>query len=104
MRDILIRAQNRILSLTGEDALLRGVTAGKVNVQDGVEVYEKNGDGESLFLRSVATMQKALAPKRGDILVLLNPDATPRKAYRIEGLHSDNGFSVRHVVLPVVLP
>lgn len=99
-RDPFARAMKSVLSLLGKDALLRGAPAGKVNVEHGVEVYEKNAEGESLFSRSVATFEKQYAPKRGDSLALLDGDGNVIETYRVEGLFADNGFNVRFVVLP----
>jgi hypothetical protein len=102
MRDPFARATQSVLSLLGRDALLRGAPAGKVNVEHGVEVYEKNEDGESLFSRSVASFDKTrVVPKRGDTLELLDGEGNVVEKYRVEGLFSDNGFMVRHVVLKV---
>lgn len=101
MRDPFARAIKSVLSILGRDALLRGAPAGNVNVEHGVEVYEKNHDGESLFSRSVATIEKQYAPKRGDALVLLNDDGSVFETYRVEGLFADTGYTMRHVVTKV---
>lgn len=101
MRDPFARATKSILSVIGKDALLRGAPASKVNIEHGVEVYEKHNDGESLFLRSVATFEKSAAPKRGDELVILDEDGNPAARWRVEGLFADNGYNVRYVVLPL---
>lgn len=101
MRDPFARVTKSVLSLLGRDAFLRGMPAGKVNVEHGVEVYEKNDDGESLFSRSVATIDKVYAPKRGDSLQLQDADGNVVESYRVEGLYADNGYTVRHVVTKV---
>jgi hypothetical protein len=98
MRDPFARAMKSVLSLLGRDALLRGAPAGKVNVEHGVEVYERNTDGEALFARSVATVLKEFAPRRGDILQILDDAGNVVETYRIEGLFADTGVTVRHVV------
>lgn len=101
MRDPFARATQSILALMGKDALLRGAPAGKVNIEHGVEVYEKHNTGESLFSRSVATFDKVYAPKRGDTLEILDDAGGVTARYRVEGLFNDNGYTLRHVVLPI---
>lgn len=101
MRDPFARAMKSVLSAIGKDALLRSTPAGKVNVEHGVDVYEKNSDGESLFQRSVATIEKQYAPKRGDTLEILDESAVVIETYRVEGVFMDNGHTVRHIVLPL---
>jgi hypothetical protein len=103
MRDPFARAMKSVLSTLGQDALLRGMPAGKVNIEHGVEVFEKNGDGEAMFARSVATIDKIYAPRRGDTLQILDTDGNETARYRVEGLFADNGFTVRHIVLPVAV-
>lgn len=101
MRDPFARATKSALSVLGRGALLRGAPAGNVNIEHGVEVYEKNSDGESLFSRSVATIDKVYAPKRGDRLDMLNDGGYVVASYRIEGVFADNDYVVRHVVTKV---
>lgn len=101
MRDPFARATQSILGLLGKDALLRGAPAGKVNLEHGVEVYEKHNEGESVFTRTVATIDKSFMPKRGDPLTILDELGAVVANYRIEGVYADNGYTVRHVVLPL---
>lgn len=88
-----------ILAALGEDALLRGVPAGRVNIEHGVQVY---GDNGAMFERSIATIDKQFAPKKGDALVL-NPTGTPTY-WTLDGLFGDNNYSARYVVLPGTAP
>lgn len=108
MRDPFAQAAKSVLALLGKDALLRGLQAGKVNVEHGVEVYERSHEGESMFTRSISSILKQYEPKRGDELVLLDSvdgsySGTPTARYRIDGVFADNGFVVRHVVTPMAL-
>lgn len=104
MRDPFARAMTSVRSLLGRDALLRGApTIEKVNIEHGVEVYEKHNDGESLFTRSIATLAKSNVPKRGDELVMLDDQGNPTDRWRVEGQFADNGYNVRWVVLPLTL-
>lgn len=100
MRDPFARAMKSVLSTLGKDAFLRGMPAGKVNLEHGVEVYEKNSDGEAIFSRTIATFDKEYQPRRGDVLQMLDTDGNVTATYRVEGLFADNGFTVRHIVMP----
>lgn len=102
LRDPFARATKGILRRLGKDALLRGAPAGRVNIEHGVEVYERNDMGESVFQRAVATIESQYAPKQGDVLELFEDDGTPiLPKYRIERLYQDGGAFVRRVVLPL---
>lgn len=98
MREVFAQMTGSILAALGEDALLRGVSAGKVNLEHGVQVYGENG---AVFERSIATIDKQFDPKKGDELVLLDaPGGGPTGYWTLDGLFADNSFSVRFVVLP----
>lgn len=101
MRDPFARAAKTVLASIGKDGLLRGAPAGKVHVEQGVEVYERNHEGEAVFSRSIATFEKQYAPKRGDALDLLDDQGTVVASYKLDRVFEDNGFCVRHIVLPV---
>lgn len=101
MRDPFARATKSILGRIGKDALLRGEPAGKVNVEHGVEVYERHGDGEAIFTRSIATIESTYLPKQGDTLELFDDQGAPIGTYTLGRLHQDNGYSRRYVALPV---
>ena len=100
MRDPFARATKSILGKLGKDAFLRGAPAGKVNIEHGVEVYERNGDGEAVFARSVATIGKEFAPKQGDTLVMLNESGVPTvPTYELGRLHADSGYTARYILI-----
>jgi hypothetical protein len=106
MRDPFARAAKSILGRLGKDALLRGAQAGKVHIEHGVEVYERHQDGESVFQRSIATIDKQFAPKHGDELVILassdgSYSGAPEVTYRVQNQYQDNGYTVRRIVLPL---
>lgn len=99
-RDVFARATTSVLRRLGKDARLRGAPAGKVHVEHDVELYERASDGEALVRRSVATIEKQYAPKRGDVLELLDTEGAVIATYSVQGLHSDNGYAERRVVMP----
>lgn len=110
MRDPFKRATESILNRLGQDALLRGAPAGRVNIEHGVEVYGDpvgsntiySENASTVFPASVATIQKQFAPRRGDALALFEDDGTPiLPTYTVGKLVQDNGHTVRYVVLPV---
>src|SRR5437763_16931489 len=101
MRDPFARAAKSVLSLLGQGAFLNGTPAGNVNVEHGVEVYEKNAEGESMFSRSVATIEKMRGPRRGDTLELVDADGNVTATYRVETMIGDTGYTVRHIVTKI---
>lgn len=101
MRDVFALASRSVLRLLGKDALLRGVSAGKVNIEHGVEVYEQTGDHQAVFARSIATISKQYEPKQGDQLVMLDDQGAPAATYKLGRLFADNGHNVRYVVIEV---
>lgn len=95
-----VRATKRVLSRVGEDALLRGVPCGKVNIEHGVQFDGYDGDraasrGDVTLQRDVATILNEFSPRIGDVLE--HPDGS----YRLDGLLEDNGTSRRYVVVAI---
>ena len=82
-----------ILAILGEDALLRGNTPCRVNIEHGIQVTDP--DGMTVLERSVATIDAALKPKVGDALT--HPDGR----YRLDVETGNNGHSKRFILLPV---
>lgn len=89
MHSAFKRAAKGILAALGEDALLRGAPAGKVNIENGVQVV---GDGDAIAERDVATIESIYSPRIGDTLV--HPDGT----FKLDQLYQDNGATRRYVV------
>lgn len=100
-RDPFARATQSVLRHTGKDALLRGEPAGKVDIEHGVEVYERHGDGEATFSRTVATIDTAYSPKSGDELVILDAASNPVQTYKLGRLVREDGYTKAHVAIPV---
>lgn len=70
---------------------MRGNVPCRVNIEHGVQVqgYEE----DATFERSVATILKSLAPKKGDTLT--HPDGS----FVLDGMVTDNGYTVRYTVV-----
>lgn len=75
----------------GQDAFLRGVPAGKVNVEHGVALQDP--DTGHITQRDVATILLQYAPRRGDVLVHSG------STYMLDRLLEDNGVTRRFVVV-----
>lgn len=93
---IFARASQRVLDKLGEDALLRGEPAGKVNVEHNVELNAGMlGTAEDNYVLrySVATISGTYAPKVGDLLD--HPDGSFKLDRRID----DNGYLQRFIVV-----
>lgn len=91
MLAVFQRMTQGILSVLGEDSLLRGAVPCRVNIENGVQVV---GNDESLVVeKDVATFDIALDPKVGDTLV------HPNGSYKLDALFSDNGYSRRFILI-----
>jgi hypothetical protein len=97
MRDPFAPAAKSVLAALGKDALLRGVSAGKVNVEYGVDTY---GDDGAVVSRDIATILSTYAPKRGDLLELVGASGVVEKSFKLGELVKDTGYSKRYIVLP----
>ena len=84
---------NTVLAVLGENALLRGTLACRVNIEHGVQVTGE--DGMTVLERSIATIPSSVNPKVGD--ALMHPEGT----YRLEVQTANNGHSKRFILLPV---
>ncbi|AXY83373.1 hypothetical protein [Acidovorax phage ACPWH] len=100
------RMTRSVLSLLGEDALLRGVSCGKVNIEHGVQITGLEGEraaarGDLVVESDVATIDKQYAPKSGDLLEFTADGGGPLAGtrWRLETMLSDNGFSRRYQVI-----
>lgn len=94
-----VRATKRVLGRLGEDSLLRGEPAGKVNIEHGVQFEGYDGEratarGDVVGQLDVATILNIYNPKIGDLLQ--HPDGN----YRLDLLIEDNGQSRRYIVMP----
>jgi len=93
------RLSDRILSRLGEDAILRGDTATRVNIQQKIEVAGEFG--EMVLDKTVATIPKNLDPSEGDTLsVGKTVDGTwvEESAYVLDAYIDTNGYTVRYAL------
>lgn len=87
------RMTSAVLAILGEDALLRGTVACRVNIEHGVQVTGE--DGMTVLERSIATIASSSDPKVGDALM------HPEGSYRLDVQTGNNGHSKRFILLPV---
>lgn len=71
MLTLFQRATQSALSLLGEDSLLRGTVACKVNIEHGVQLTGIDS-GDMVVSKDIATLSAELNPKKGDTLT--HPD------------------------------
>lgn len=111
MQALLQRAGQSILNLLGEDALFRGDTQTKINVEWSVEFtgYDDTAKykGDLTVTYDIATISKLLSPKLGDSFVFTDKtgvllDGAP--TYRLEKRVEDNGVNPRFVILKLETP
>ena len=96
MLDIFSDMAEGILDQLGEDAFLAGATTPiKINIEHGVQLEEAQYRGDMVANRDVATILSKHSPAAGQRFVF----AGTGKAYRIEFLVEDNGYSKRFVVM-----
>lgn len=82
------RAMKAGLAKVGEPSLLRGVPAGKVSIQHGVQIVIGNRSTEDdnfVGVFTVASIDSIYAPATGDLLE--HPDGN----FYLDRLHHDNG-------------
>ncbi|QRQ86253.1 hypothetical protein [Cupriavidus oxalaticus] len=88
----------RILARLGEDAVLRGSTPCRVNIERNVEVSGADG---LVYSRTVATLQKSFVARKGDTLALVDADGQPLPdhSFVVDGpAFEDNGYTARYVL------
>lgn len=95
------RAAKSLLAVTGEEALFRGATQTRINIERDVQ-FEGYGDtaqykGDLTVAHDVATVSAELTPKTGDTFVMVAANET----YRLEKRVENNGFNPRYIVLKV---
>jgi hypothetical protein len=84
-----------LLSVLGQEGLLRGTVACQVNIEHGVQIA--GPDGMTVLERSVATIPVTANPTVGETLT--HPDGN----YRLDVETGNNGYTKRFILLPVVI-
>lgn len=108
MSSVFGRMAQGVLSVLGEDALLRGAVPCKINIEHGVQLTGMDGEsaayrGDLVVNRDVATVLKTHDPKAGDIFTFAVDGGGPHagQSWRLETMIEDNGFTRRYVALQV---
>lgn len=109
MTSVFGRMAQGVLSVLGEDALLRGAVPCRINIEHGVQLTGMDGEaasyrGDLVVEKDVATILKTADPKSGDTITFLSTGTGPHagKTYRLEVMIEDNNVTRRYVVLEVV--
>jgi hypothetical protein len=109
MASVFGRMTESVLSLLGEDALLRGATPCKVNIEHDVQLTGMDGERAShrgdLYVNSdVITLAKRHNPKGGDSLKFMGTGPHAGRSFRLETMIEDNGYSRRYIVIETTVP
>lgn len=83
------RMSQGLMTLMGQDAMLRGTVPCKVNVEKGVQV----SIDDVVYERDVATISNDFSPVVGDSL------AHPFGQYTLDRKLQNNGFNTRFILL-----
>lgn len=110
MSGVFGRMTESVLSLLGEDALLRGTVACKVNIEHGVQLIGMEAEraasrGDLTTNSDIATIAKRHDPKGGDSIAFVagtSPHAG--RSFRLETMVEDNGYSRRYIVIETTVP
>lgn len=110
MSGVFGRMTESVLSLLGEDALLRGAVECKVNIEHGVQLIGMEAEraasrGDLVTNSDVATIAKRHDPKGGDTIAFVagtSPHAG--RSFRLETMVEDNGYSRRYTVIETTAP
>ena len=107
MSSVFGRMAKGVLSLLGENALLRTSVPCKINIEHGVQLTGMDGEaasyrGDLTVERDVATLLKEHDPKKGDRFTF-DADSGPHAGttWRLEQMIEDNGYTRRYVVMKV---
>lgn len=93
MSDPFARLAKSVLTRLGRDALLRSTETCKVPLDRGVEMIGQHG--EVVGLRTVATIDKALAPEPGDELEFVGTS----ESYTLDAPIEDDGYTMKFTLL-----
>lgn len=111
MTGVFGRMTESVLSLLGEDALLRGAVPCKVNIEHDVQLTGMEGEraagrGDIYVNSDVATIAKRHNPKGGDTVAFVPAGTGPHagRSFRLETMIEDNGYSRRYIVIETTVP
>lgn len=112
MQALFQRAAESILGLMGEDALFRGATMTKINIERDVQFsgFDDTAQykGDLTVAYDVATVSGALQPRNGDTFQFgqmvdgtFVPSAADSRLYRLDKRLENNGMNPRYVVIVI---
>lgn len=109
MASVFGRMTESVLSLLGEDALLRGAVPCKVNIEHDVQLTGMDGEraanrGDLYVNSDVVTIAKRHNPKGGDAVVFVGDGPHTGRSFRLETMIEDNGYSRRYIVIETTAP
>ena len=111
MASVFGRMTESVLSLLGEDALLRGAVPCKVNIEHGVQLIGMDAEraasrGDLVTNSDVATIAKRHNPKGGNTVSFPADNGGPHagRSFRLETMIEDNGYSRRYIVIETTVP
>ena len=110
MASVFGRMTESVLSLLGEDALLRGAVPCKANIEHDVQLVGMDAEraqsrGDLVTNSDVITLAKRHNPKGGDTVTFVAGDGPHAgRSFRLETMIEDNGYSRRYIVIETTTP
>lgn len=109
MSSVFGRMTESVLSLMGEDALLRNAVVCKANIEHDVQLTGIDGEraanrGDIYVNSDVITIAKRHNPKGGDSLKFTGTGPHAGRSFRLETMIEDNGYSRRYIVIETTVP
>lgn len=93
------RASKSILAVMGQDALFRGVTPTKINIEYAVQVAGIDANESDLVVeRDIATVDLSLAPRIDDTFTMVG-GRSAGKTFSLERRLQTTGYNNRYVIL-----
>ena len=109
MSSVFGRMTESVLSLMGEDALLRNAVVCKANIEHDVQLVGMDAEraqsrGDLVTNSDVITLAKQHNPKGGDTLTFTGTGPHAGRSFRLETMIEDNGYSRRYIVIETTVP
>lgn len=109
MSSVFGRMTESVLSLMGEDALLRNAVVCKANIEHDVQLVGMDAEraqsrGDLVTNSDVITLAKQHNPKGGDTLKFTGTGHHAGRSFRLETMIEDNGYSRRYIVIETTVP
>lgn len=109
MSSVFGRMTESVLSLLGEDALLRNAVVCKANIEHDVQLVGMDAEraqsrGDLVTNSDVITLAKRHNPKGGDSVKFTGTGPHTGRSFRLETMIEDNGYSRRYIVIETTVP